>query len=185
MSKAHLYGLTADGQSVPLIVDSLGNISGAGGGASTGGGSSSTDVGGWSYAAASGGVTGTSDVTLAAAPGANKHNYITSLQVINKSATTGTEVVIKSGSTILHRLWAGEGGNGYIIDFKRPLVAALNTALTAACITTGTATYINAQGYVSGPPNQAAVTLTPEIEITDYLGDLITTDAGVQIVLAA
>jgi hypothetical protein len=179
MSKAHLYVKTADGRDVPVIGDQFGNV--AAGGASGGGGQSAAataDTKGWAYAAASGGITDTSDVTLESAPGAKMHNYITAIQVINKHASTGTEIVVKSGSTILFRQWAGEGGNGFVITFPRPLVAAVNTALTAACITNSTATYINAQGFIAGPPNQAAVEITPVDELLDDNGAYVTDDSG-------
>jgi hypothetical protein len=178
MSKAHLYALTALGQSVPIIVDQFGNMSGGGAGAASGSASASSDAKGWAYAAASGGITDTSDVTLASAPGAKKHNYITSLQVMNKSASVDTEVVIKSGSTILHRFFAGAGGNGYVINFARPLVAAVNTALTAACITTSSATYVNAQGFIGDPPNQAAIEISLVDELLDDNGAYVTDDNG-------
>lgn len=182
--KAHLYAKTADGRDVPIVVDEFGNFS-AGAGGGTGSTSAASDAKGWSYAAASGGVTDTNNVTLAAAPGAGKCNYLSALQVINKDASVGTEVVIKSGSTILHRLWSGEGGNGYVVTFPRPLVAAENTALTAACITDSSETYINAQGFIAGLPNEVALRSNAYEEVVNYIGTLVVTDAGEQIALAA
>jgi hypothetical protein len=175
MSKAHLYGLTTSGVSVPIVVDSLGNISGGGG---SGGQGAAADAGasGWSYAAASGGITNTSDVTLAAAPGALRANYISSLHITNASATA-TEVVVKSGSTILFRTHAAQNVDKYIA-FPRPLVAAGNTALTAACITTATQTYINAQGFIGGLPNEAAQTISVINELVDDLGAYVTDGNG-------
>jgi hypothetical protein len=178
MSKAHLYALTAAGQSVPSIVDELGNFAGGGGGAATGSSAATADSKGWAYVAAAGGVTDTSDVTLAAAPGANKCNYITSLQVINKSASVDTEVVVKSGSTVLFRGFAGAGGNGFIANFSRPLVSAGNTAMTAACITTSSATLINAQGFIAGLPNQVEQLLTTINELVDDLGAYVLDDSS-------
>ena len=100
----------------------------------------------WQYAAASGGITNTADVVLQAAAGSGIKNYLTGLSVANPSATA-TEVVVKDGSTVIWR--------GYLaallpltkIPFQTPLQSTANTALNVACITTGTQTYINAQGY--------------------------------------
>jgi len=180
MAKAHLYARTLSGVSVPITVDEYGNLAG-GGGAGGSGAAATAEAGGWSYAAASGGITDTSNVTLAAAPGSLMANYLTSLQVINAHASTGTEVVVKSGSTILFREWAGSGGNGFVITFARPLVAAENTALTAACITTATTTYVNAQGFVAGLPNLAAQLVSAGEEVVDDYGAYITDAAGATI----
>lgn len=175
MSRAHLYALSTTGISVPVIVDNFGNLSGGGG---SGGQGSAADsaVGGWSYVAGSGGVTNTSDVTLAAAPGALKSNYISSLQILNTSATA-TEVVVKSGSTILWRGYAPQNISTNV-TFSRPLVAAGNTAMTAACITTASQTYINAQGFVGGLPNEIPNTISPYEELVDDLGAYVTDGAG-------
>ena len=108
----------------------------------------------WQYAAGSGGIADTSDVTLAASPGAGRRNYLCALQILNTDATVGTEVVIKDGSTILWRGYAqhsvaavsqpGMVSIVFPVALRQPTTA---TALTAACITTSTQTYINAQGY--------------------------------------
>lgn len=102
----------------------------------------------WSYAAASGGITNTTDVVLRAAGGAGVRNYLTSLQVTNESATA-TEVVIKDGAAVIWRdVFDGDGPKaGSVIRFDPPLRGSANTALNVACITTGTKTYVNAQGY--------------------------------------
>jgi hypothetical protein len=132
----------------------------------------------WSYAAASGGITDTADVTLAAAPGAGKSNYLKSLQIVNTSATA-TEVVIKSGSTVL---WRGKVGASMIgpvsINFERPLISANNTAMTAACITGSTVTYINAQGYVDVTLAELNAEQTTAIEVFDQSGDQVFDQAG-------
>lgn len=101
----------------------------------------------WMYAAASGGITNTTDVVLIAAQGANIKNYLTSMSVANPS-NTASEIVIKDGaSTVIWR--------GYLtaleplkhFTFNTPLQSTANTALNVACITTGTQTYVSAQGY--------------------------------------
>lgn len=110
----------------------------------------------WKYAAASGGIVDTSDVVLNAAPGANLYNVLQSLQIINTDATVGTEVVIKSGSTVIWRGFAPASialvtqPSIVEISFSPPLAAAVNAAMNAACITTSSQTYINAQGTVVG-----------------------------------
>lgn len=100
----------------------------------------------WQYAAASGGITNTSDVVLQAAAGAGIKNYLTGLSVANASATA-TEVVVKDGSTVIWRGYLAANLQLKDIPFPTPLQSTANTALNVACITTGTQTYINAQGY--------------------------------------
>jgi hypothetical protein len=105
----------------------------------------------WSYAAASGGITNTTDVEAKAAAGAGLRNYVTGLQLRGASATA-TEFVIKDGATVLWRghLGASATITGYQCTFDPPLRGTANTALNIACVTTGTQTYANLQGYV-GP----------------------------------
>lgn len=112
---------------------------------------------GWQYAAASGGIVDTADVTLTAAPGADRRNYLCALQIINTDATVPTEVVVKDGSTVLWRGFAPHTVAAVtqvsMQSFEFPVAIrqpTLNTALTVACITNSSQTYVNAQGYV-GP----------------------------------
>lgn len=101
----------------------------------------------WQYAAASGGITNTSDVVLQAAAGAGIKNYLTGLTLANASATA-TEVVVKDGgSTVIWRMYLAANAPIQNIKFITPLQSTANTALNVACITTGTQTYISAQGY--------------------------------------
>ena len=182
MSHGRAYGFTADGVWTPLQVGAMGAIAASFADLPAG---DPAIVNPWSYAAASGGITDTSDVTLVAAPGAGRSNYLTSMTVCNTSATA-TEVVVKSGSTIL---WRCKVGATMIqpssISFLRPLVSANNTALTVACITNATATYINAQGYQDATIELLNAGLTAAEEIIDALGIVITDAAGVAITLAA
>lgn len=110
----------------------------------------------WKYAAASGGIVDTADVVLVAAAGANLFNTLQSMQITNNDATVGTEVVIKDGSTIIWRMFfapytaAVAQPQPTNIAFSPPLKSSANTALNAACITTSSQTYINAQGTVVG-----------------------------------
>lgn len=106
----------------------------------------------WSYAAASGGIVNTTDVVLVATAGASLRRYITSISIINASATIATEVVIKDGSTIVWRGYVGAGTllNSVVgITFLNPLKTTANTALNFACITTAAQVYVNAQGYTA------------------------------------
>ena len=100
----------------------------------------------WQYAAASGGITNTTDVVLQAAAGSGIKNYLTGLSVANASATA-TEVVVKDGSTVIWRMYLAANAPIQGIKFVTPLQSTANTALNVACITTGTQTYVNAQGY--------------------------------------
>lgn len=101
----------------------------------------------WQYAAASSGIVNTADNVLQAAAGASIKNYLTGLSLANASATA-TEVVIKDGaSTVIWRIHLAANAPIQSIKFVTPLQSTANTALNVACITTGTQTYINAQGY--------------------------------------
>lgn len=105
----------------------------------------------WQYAAASGGITDTADVTLAAAPAAGLRNYLTRLDVCNTHASVDTEVVVKDGSTVLwRRMFKALAVGCLAVTLNTPIRQPTTaTALTAAAITTGSATYINAGGYVA------------------------------------
>ena len=101
----------------------------------------------WQYAAQSGGITNTSDVALVAAQGTGIKNYLTGLSVANANATA-SEIVIKDGaSTVIWRMYLAANAPIKNIKFVTPLQSTANTALNVACITTGTQTYISAQGY--------------------------------------
>jgi len=101
----------------------------------------------WQYAAASGGIVDKTDNVLVAAAGANIKNYLTGLSVANANATA-SEIVIKDGaSTVIWRMYLAANAPIQSIEFVTPLQSSANTALNVACITTGTQTYINAQGY--------------------------------------
>lgn len=174
MSKANLYGQDSAGNWVPLRVGATGLMVGQGGnsdGIPTG---QPQTVSLWSYAGATGGITDTANVTLAAAPGVGKSNYLKSLQVIN-SSVTATEIVVKDGSTTV--IWRSRVGASMTtpinITFDRPLYASNNTALTFACITTSTATIVSAQGYVDATIAQLNAAGTAAEEIFDQAGDQV------------
>lgn len=110
----------------------------------------------WKYAALTGGITDTADVVLKTAAGASLYNTLNSLQFVNKAAAVSTEVVVKDGSTVIWRGWAPQSTAAVTqlptvqIYFDPPLQSSANTALNFACITTASATYVNAQGSVVG-----------------------------------
>lgn len=106
----------------------------------------------WVYAAASGGIVNTTDVAIAAAAGAGLRRYLTGISIQNASATVATEVVIKDGSTVIWRGYVGTSAllnSAVSVVLPTPLKTTANTALNVACITTGAAVYVNAQGYTA------------------------------------
>lgn len=104
----------------------------------------------WQYAAVAGGLVGTSDTAAKTAAGAGLRNYVTSVDVTNSHPTIGTEVVIKDGSTVIHRGYAAAAGGGYAINFATPLKGTANTAINVAEITATATTgvLVNLRGYV-------------------------------------
>lgn len=105
----------------------------------------------WSYAAASGGITNTTGVTVKAAGAAGVRNYITRCQVINGHATVSTDVQIRDGAsgTVLWRGFAQAAGGGVTAVFDPPLRGTAATLVEVACGTTGSATYFNLQGFTA------------------------------------
>jgi hypothetical protein len=103
----------------------------------------------WSYAAASGGIVNTSDVPIKGAAAAGIRNYLTALTLSNPSATA-TEVVVKDGaSTVIWRGHCPANAPAFAVPLPSPLRGTAATALNVACITTGAAVYVNAQGYTA------------------------------------
>jgi hypothetical protein len=186
--RAHLHGMTVDGQWKPIIIGEAFTGGGLVGGNAAGASSASPLVNGWSYAAASGGIEDTADVAIKAAAGAKRYNYLNGLQLMNRDASVGTEVVIKDGSTVLWRTYlapvlTGSAPVPISVSFNPPLVGSNNTALNVACITTSAQVYVNAQGFVSGPPNQAELNNNSLEEVFNRTGDLVTDRAGSTITL--
>lgn len=173
-ANAYMHGQDLNGNWVPMRLDTAGGGAGAAGG---------IKLLPWSYVAAAGGITNTSDVTLIAAAGAGKSNYVTSIQLHNKSATA-TEVEVKSGSTVLWRGYAPASGVGPVtVSFGTPLASAANTALTAACVTTATATLINAQGFQDVSPLGVTTLISDAEEVFAGDGTILTDGAGATIYL--
>lgn len=101
----------------------------------------------WSAAAVAGGITATTDTTVAAARAAGIRNYVKSMQVKNANAVA-TEFVIKDGASVI---WRGHLSanmlNAEVITFDPPLRGTAATAVNVACITTGAQVYCDVQGY--------------------------------------
>lgn len=167
---AQLHGLTTDNEWVPMRADKTGSAP-------------RRSYTAWTYAGAAGGITDTTAVTLKAAGGVKTAVYLTGLQVVNKSATA-TEVVVKSDTTVLWRGYAAaNGANPVHVSFPDPLVAGNNTALTFACVTTSTATIVNAQGYTDVSYAVLQDLGTAGEGIYDDNGDPLTDDSGIQLTL--
>jgi hypothetical protein len=105
----------------------------------------------WTYAAASGGITNTTAATMKAAAAAGIRNCLTGIQVINGHATVSTEVLVRDGAagTVLHRGWAQAAGGGFAANFDVPLCGTAATLMEVVPVTTGSAIYANAQGFIS------------------------------------
>ncbi len=104
----------------------------------------------WYYAPPAGGIVDTSADTVAPDPGADKRNFLRSVQVINQAAAVETEVVVRAGSggTVIHRISAKETGGGYTAVFDPPLQGDPGQLLEVVALTDASETYFNAQGYV-------------------------------------
>jgi hypothetical protein len=75
--------------------------------------------------------------------------YLTGLQLQNTSATASV-IQIKDGATVI---WSASlpasMATPVNIDFAVPIRTTANTALNFACLTTGTNTFVNAQGFMA------------------------------------
>lgn len=103
----------------------------------------------WFYAAAAGGIINTTDVAVKASAGAGLRNYITGIDVINRSATA-TEFVIKDGATVVWRTSLPASMTIPLeVTFMSPIRGTAATAVNIACITTGAQVYANLQGFAA------------------------------------
>jgi hypothetical protein len=92
-------------------------------------------------------VTNTTDVAVKTAGASGIRNYVNGIQFQNTNATA-TEVVIKDGTTVIWRGYAGANMTVMAnISFDQPLRGTSATALNFACITTGANVIVNVQGY--------------------------------------
>lgn len=103
----------------------------------------------WNYAAASGGITNTTAVTIKAASSSGFKICLLSMQVDNASATA-SEMLIRDGSagTVLTRVYVG-ANSSRSFKFEPPLRGTANTLMEVVMVTTATQTYVNAQGYLA------------------------------------
>ena len=94
-------------------------------------------------------ITDTTSTQIVAAQGAGVRFYCTSITVTNADADTGTLVQITDGSggAVLWQGYAREDGGGATITFPTPIRTSANTALHAACGTSGATVYVAASGY--------------------------------------
>jgi hypothetical protein len=85
------------------------------------------------------------------AAAAGVRNCVTGIQVINGHATVSTEVLVRDGAagTVVHRGWAQAAGGGYAATFDVPICGTAATLMEVVPVTTGSAIYVNAQGYTS------------------------------------
>lgn len=103
----------------------------------------------WLYAAASGGITNGTAVTIKAAGATGVRHCITALQVENTDQQDSTEFSIRDGSggTVLWRWKLLTGGHGVAPPIQTPICGSAATLLEVICATSGTVTFFNAQGY--------------------------------------
>lgn len=91
--------------------------------------------------------TGTSAADVIAAPGASTAIVVTRILVTNASASVGTKVTIRDGTTAKVVGYAAAGGGFTLADEGGLFVASSNTAVTAICGTTGADVDVTVFGY--------------------------------------
>lgn len=164
-----IYGQTSAGQVVPVLVGADGSLI------------SEPASAPWNYAGASGGIVNTTPVAIAPAAGAGLVNYLTSFSALNKSATTASEFTISdsvTGATLLLGWLPALMSTPAVFTFPTPLAGSPNSALQVTVTTTGTATYVNAGGYVDASTS-ALIALTQALSnIVDDYGNTIVDDYG-------
>lgn len=90
-------------------------------------------------------ITTTADTLVIAAQAAGVRNYITSITIVNSSATA-TVVELKDGVTVIWRGYVP--ANGYNdAQFPTPLKGTAATAINVACLTTATNTFVTCAGF--------------------------------------
>lgn len=93
-------------------------------------------------------VTGTSDTTVIAAPGTGLYLYVTSFNVSNSHASSGTFINIKDGTTTVRTLYIGPSQT-VALTFPTPIKLTVNTALKFAAETGVTNIRASATGYTA------------------------------------
>lgn len=106
----------------------------------------------WNYAAAAGGITSATSVTIAAAAGASVKNYVTGFDVSWTALTASTEVVFRDGAagTVKERIVLPAGSSGtFSRTFNCPIAGTANTLMEVAVLTNPVAgaININVSGY--------------------------------------
>lgn len=168
--RVHLHGQDRNGNWLPVSIDEHGGV---------GGSSGVPDSDAWRYVAIAGGTVDSADVVLRAAAGIGLSAYLKQIQIMNSHATVETEVVIKDGATVIWRMAAPAAMKvPMVIEFDDPLFSSGNTALNIACVTTGTKTYFNAQGFIAETRELTFANFTLLEEIFDDLGVLMQAPDG-------
>lgn len=94
-------------------------------------------------------ITNTTGVAIKAAGAASIRNYVTGLQMINTSATASV-VTLQDGATVV---WTGylpaSMTTMICVEFPTPIRGTAATAMNFVVNTTGTNTFVSAQGYQS------------------------------------
>lgn len=105
----------------------------------------------WNWSTAGTPITTATTTTVQAAQGAGVRNYMTGLSCVNNS-TTGTEIQILDGSTVIYDDFAlpnnvTGGGDRLQPPLLIPLRGSAATAMSLKTFTTGASLYCSAQGY--------------------------------------
>lgn len=106
----------------------------------------------WAYAAAASGIAATTTaVTVQAAAGAGRRNYVTNMQLSHATLGNVTEFCIRDGAggTVLHRMTLATTANeNMTLLFDPPLRGSYNTLIEIVTLTSATGgVYCNLQGY--------------------------------------
>lgn len=92
-------------------------------------------------------ITNTSDTSVIAAQGSGVRTYITQITAFNSHATVATRVNIKDGATTIYSCYLAAAGGQVSITLPVPLRGTANTAVNAACVTTGSNVVVSISGY--------------------------------------
>lgn len=92
--------------------------------------------------------TNTTAADIIAAQGSGKIIVVTAISVSNASATVGTKVEIRDGTTVKRIMQAEENGGGWTEGGIPLFLSTANAAITARCVTTGSDVEVNVSGYV-------------------------------------
>lgn len=99
------------------------------------------------FASNTGGFVDATDVVVFPAAGAALRNYMTGLQYLNSSATSG-EIVVKDGANVIWRGYAPGGmETPAVIPFRTPLKGTANTAMSVGILMGQMAVRVSAQGF--------------------------------------